>query len=73
MQSLLQGLNISFEDQKSKIKLSDGDGTHCYARKTSRDYEEEKPSLFLVKFIQQSQSRTTKLEQKNAKIFPFMA
>ena len=31
-----------------------GDGTQCFARKTSRDYE--KPSPFLLKFLPQTQS-----------------
>ena len=30
-------LNIPFEDQKPTIMLFGGDGTHCFARKTSRD------------------------------------
>ena len=32
-------LNIPFKDQKPTILLFGGDGTHCFARKTSRDYE----------------------------------
>ena len=39
-------LNIPFKDQKPTIMLFDGDGTHYLARKTSRDYEKEKPSPF---------------------------
>ena len=39
-------LNIPFEDQKPTIMLFGGDGTHRFARKTSRDYEKEKPSPF---------------------------
>ena len=34
--------------------LFGGDGRHCFARKTSREYE--KPSPFLKKFLLQSQS-----------------
>ena len=41
-------LNIPFKDQKRTIMLFGGDGTHCFARKSSRDYE--KPSPFLKKF-----------------------
>ena len=37
-------LKIPFKDQKPTIMLFGGDGTHCFARKTSRDYEKEKPS-----------------------------
>ena len=37
-------LNIAFKNQKLTIMLFGGDGTHCFARKTSRDYE--KPSFF---------------------------
>ena len=46
-------LNIPFRDQKPTIMLFGGDGTHCFARKTSRDYE--KPSPLLKKFLRQSQ------------------
>ena len=46
-------LNISFKDQKSIIMLFGGDSAHSFARKTSRDYEKEKPSPFLTKFLLQ--------------------
>ena len=46
-------LNIPFKDQKPTIRLFGGDGTHCFARKTSRDYVKEKPSPFLKKFLRQ--------------------
>ena len=39
-------LKIPFKDQKPTIMLFSGDGTHCFVRKTSRDYENEKPSAF---------------------------
>ena len=29
------------------------DGTHCFVRKTSRDYEKEQPSPYLKKFLRQ--------------------
>ena len=32
-------LKIPFKVQKPSIMLFGGDGTHCFARKTSRDYE----------------------------------
>ena len=35
-------LNNPFRDQKPTIILFGVDGTHCFARKTSRDYEKEK-------------------------------
>ena len=35
-----------------------GDGTHCVARKASRDYEKEKPYQLLKKVLHQSQSST---------------
>ena len=47
--------NTPFKDQKPTIMLSGGDGTHCFARKTSGDYEKEKPSPFLKKLFRQSQ------------------
>ena len=40
-------LNIPFKDQKLTNMLFAGDGTHCFARNTSRDYEKEKSSPFL--------------------------
>ena len=41
-----------------------GDGTHYFARKTSHNYEKEKPSPFPKKFLRQSQSSTPELEPK---------
>ena len=66
-------LNIPFKDQKPTIMLS-GDGTHCFATKTSRHYEQEKPCTFLKKFLPQSQPSTPEPEpKKNATVIPFMA
>ena len=65
-------LNIPFEDQKPTIMLFDGDGTHCFARKTTRDYEEEKPSPYLKKFLRQSDPRTFEPEPKKAEGIPFI-
>ena len=53
-------MNFLFTDQKPTIMLFGGDGTHCFARKTSRVYEKEKPYPFLKKFLHQSQSPATK-------------
>ena len=39
-------LNFHFVDQKRTVILFGGGGTPCFARKTSRDYEKEKPSPF---------------------------
>ena len=44
--------------------LFGGDGTYCFARKTSRDYERGKPSPFLKKFLRQSPRSTSELEPK---------
>ena len=63
-------LNIPFKDQKPTIMLFGGDGTHCFARKTSRDYE--KPSPFLKKFLRQSQPGTSEPEPKKVKTSPNM-
>ena len=60
-------LNIPFKDQKPTIMLFGGDGTHCFARKTSRDYEKEKPSPFFKKFLRQSQPSTHEPEPKRLK------
>ena len=59
-------LNIPFKDQKSTILLFGGDGTHCFAKKTSRDYKN--PSPFLKNFLRQSQSPAP----KKAKLSPNM-
>ena len=60
-------LNIPFKDQKPTIMLFGGDGTHCFARKTSRDYENEKAYRFLRKFLRQSQPSTPEPEPKKVK------
>ena len=65
-------LNIPFRDQKPTIMLFGGNGTHCFARKTSRDYEKEKPSPFLKKFLHQSQPNTSEREPKKDKSIPNM-
>ena len=63
-------LNIPFKDLKPTIMWFGGDGTHCFARKTSRDYAKEKPSPFLRKFLRQSQPSTSEPETKNVKMSP---
>ena len=63
-------LNVHFKDQKPTIMLFGGNGTHCFARKTSRDYKEEKPSPFLKRFLRQSQPSTPEPEPKTAKSSP---
>ena len=65
-------LNIPFKEQKPTIMLFGGDGTHCFARKTSRDYEKEKQSPFLKKFLRQSKPSTSELEPKKDKSSPNM-
>ena len=66
-------LNIPFKYQNPTIMLFGGDGIPCFARKTSRDYEKEKPSPFLRKFLRQSQPSTSEPEPKKAEFIPFMA
>ena len=53
-------MRIPFKDQKPTIMLFGVDGTHCFAKKSSCDYEKEKPSPFLKNFLRQSQSPTPK-------------
>ena len=65
-------LNIPFKDQKPTIMLFGGEGTHSFARQTSGDYEKEKTSPFLTKFVQQSQPSTYELEPKKVKLSPKM-
>ena len=55
-------LNIPLKDQKPTILLFGGDGTHCFAEKTSRDYEKEKLSPFLKKLLRQSHPSTSERE-----------
>ena len=63
-------LNIPFKDQKPTNMLFGGDGTHCFARKTSPDYGELSP--FLKKLLRQSQSSTSEPEPKKVKMSPNM-
>ena len=60
-------LNIPFKHRKPTIMLFEVDGRHCFAIKASHDYEKEKPSTFLKKFIPQSQPNINKPEPKNGK------
>ena len=60
-------LNIPSKDQKPTIMLFSGDGKHCFARKTGRDYEKRKPTLFWKKLLYQSQSCTPTPEPKKGK------
>ena len=63
-------LNSPFRDQKPTIMLLGGDGIHCFARESSRDYEKEKPSPFLKNFLRQSQPSTSEREPKKDKASP---
>ena len=65
-------VNFPFKDQKPTNMLFGSDGTIAL-RKTSHDYEKEKPSPFLEKFLRHSQSSTPDPEPKKAKIILFMA
>ena len=49
------------------------DGTHCIAKKRSRDYEKRNPVPFLKKLLGQSQSSTPETEPRKAENIPFMA
>ena len=61
-------LNIPFKDQKPTIMLVGGDGTYCFAKKTSRDYVKEKSFPFLKKILRQSQPSTSEIEPKKGQI-----
>ena len=52
--------------------LFGGDGTHFFARKMNHDYETEKSSPFLKKFLRQSQLSTSEPEPENVKMSPNM-
>ena len=64
-------LSVPFKDQKPTIMLFGGDGTHCFPKETSRDYE-KKPSRFLKKFFRQPDPSTSELEPKKVKMNPNM-
>ena len=63
-------LNIPFKDQKPTIILFGGDGTHCFARKTTRDYGEEKPSHCWSNFCANHNQAHTNLNQKKVTMNP---
>ena len=65
-------LNLPFQCQKPTIILFSGYGTHCFAKKTSRDYAKGKPCPFLKKFLRQSQPSTSEPEPKKVEVIPFM-
>ena len=48
-------MNIPFKNEKPTVIMFGGDGTHCFARKASRDYEKEKQSPVLKKNLRQSE------------------
>ena len=60
-------LKVPFKNYKLSLMLFCGDGTHCFARKTSRDNEKEKPFPFL-KSLRQSQLSTSEPEPKKVKM-----
>ena len=66
-------LKIPFMDKKPIFMLFGGDGTHWFARKTSRDYEKEKPSQFSKKIFRHSQLSTSEPETKETEFFPILA
>ena len=63
-------LSFPFKDRRPTIMLFGGDGKHCFARKTRRDYEKEKSSPFFMKFLRQSQPSTSEFEPKKVKLSP---
>ena len=50
-----------------------GDGTFSFVKETSRDFENENPSMFWKNFLRQSQSATPEPVPKKAKMIPFIA
>ena len=61
-----------FGDQKPIIITFGADGTHCFAGKMSRDYEKEKPSSILMKFLRQRKPSTSEPELKKVEMSPNM-
>ena len=66
-------LIILFMDQNLTNLLIGVDGTRCFTKTTSRDYEKEKSSPVLKKLLRQSQSSTPEHRPRKPKITPFMA
>ena len=66
-------IDIPVKEQKPTRTVFGKDGTHCFAKKTTRDYEKEKPSPFLKNIFRQTQSTTTKPEPEKEKITKYMA
>ena len=64
-------LNTPFKDQKPTIMFMGGDGTHCFARKTSPDYEIEKPSPIWRNFSANHNQAHPNLNEKRQKLFYF--
>ena len=60
-------LNILFKDQKPTFTLFGGDGTHCFGRKTSHDYEKENPSPILKNFLRRRQPSKSEPARKKLK------
>ena len=71
--SCCHALNIPFRDQKPLFILFGGDGTHYFARTTSRDYRKGKPLPFSKIFFHQSQPSASEPEPEKVEIIPFMA
>ena len=62
-------MNVPFKDQKPTTLLFGGDGTPCFARKTSRYYEKERPTPLFKKYLRQSQPSTSELEPKKGRTY----
>ena len=65
-------LNIPFKDQKPSINLFGGDGTHCFARRTSCNYKKEKTISIFKKIsppIKTKHIRTWTKKGRNYSIF----
>ena len=64
-------LNIPSMEQKLTITVIGGDGNHCFVRKTSRDYEKQKPSPFYRDFAANHNQARPSLCHKRKKSFHF--
>ena len=67
-------LNIPSRDQKPTIMLFGGDGTHCFARKTSRDYEKKTISIFEElppPITYEPETKTVKMSPYMEEAYPF--
>ena len=71
--TICQVPNVLFREQKATMSLFSVDATYCFSRKTTHDYEVEKPSPLLQKYFRQTKSNSPDPGLKKTRTTPFMA